>query len=213
MDPLTILSGVSTAYSLGKQLFGKQKSFADTELGRKLKELSQKGIDTQPIIGEISGNLANVSQQGKTALKGRLISQGMGGSIAGQRAISEIDTKRMDKLQKAIKDIQMKNEQLKTQYALQYAQAGTEYDTAQQQQESAALSDLLGVSGSILYDQLSPQPDYAQLFQAMNKEPEKKLETFRPNFRNRMPSINFNPYRPEVPLQAPNPYVYPERLP
>jgi len=195
MDPLTLISAASTAYSLGKQLFGKQKSFGQTDYGRMLKRLSERGIETSPITGEISKELANTAQNAKVDLKGRLISQGMGGSIAGQRAISNIDTKRMDQLQKAIKDIQYKNEQLKSQYAMQYAQQGSQYDLAQQQAEEAATSDLLGTSASLLYEQLNPQKNYGQML-----------------LEEQNSGVN-NPYRPEVPIQPESNFVMPKQLP
>jgi len=188
MDPITLLSIAGMAGSGLGMLFNKRKKFGDTEYGRKLKELSQRGINTQPIIGAIGKETGNVAQQAKVDLRGRMISQGMGGSIAGQRAITNVDVKRMDQLQKAIRDIQSENERLKTQYGLQYAQSATQYDTQGQAQQQEALSNLMGVSGSLLYNQLSA-----------------------PKTRSARPEIQ--PTRPEVPLEAPPDYVMPNSIP
>jgi len=194
---LATLSAAGTGYSLLKNIFNKQESFADTEYGRKLKKLSERGIDISPIISNIGKETGNIAQQEKTALKGRLISQNMGGSIAGQRAISEIDTKRMAMLAKTLENLKAKNEQLKAQYALQYAQQGSQYDLTQQQSEQDALAELLSTSGSLLYEQLSPQRDYLQLLlAAMNRQPIEGLETFRPKFNNRMSSLPQRYYNP-----------------
>jgi hypothetical protein len=169
-DPLTLLSGAMTLGSGVASLFGKKQSFKDTEYGKMLKQLANKGMDISQIMGGIGSETGNVAAQAKTALKGNLISQGMGGSIAGQSSISNIDVKRMDQLQRAMKDLQTQNEQLKMQYGLQYAQAGTEFDMAQQQQQQGALGDLFGVSGSLFFDQMSqPNDKYKEFYQKFKK--------------------------------------------
>jgi len=192
---LTALSAAGTGYSLVKNIFGKKQSFGDTEYGRMLKKFAERGIDTSPITGQISKDLANAGQNAKVDLKGRLISQGMGGSIAGQRAITNIDVRGMDELQKAIRKVKTENEKLKAKYALEYASQGSQYDLAQQQAEDAATSDLLGTSASLLYEQLNPQKDYGQMLLEANTT-----------------GVN-NPYRPDVPIQPESNYVMPKKLP
>ena len=187
MDPLTLLALGSTAASGLGMLFNKRKSFSDTAYGKKLRELSARGVDLAPVIGAIGKETGAAAQQAKTALKGRLISRSMGGSIAGQSSISGIDVKRMDQLQRSLKDLQFKNEQLKTQYGLQYTQATTAYDTANQEQTQNALSDMFGVSGSLLYNQLD---------KGSGSQLDQLYEATRPT-------------RPDMPLEAPEDYVMP----
>lgn len=207
MNPLAILSGAGMAASGLGMLFNKRKKFGQTEYGQKLRQLSEQGIYSgqtlSGMMGQLGKETGNVAQQAKAGLRGRLISQGMGGSIAGQRSITNIDVQRMDQLKKALKDIQMENERLKAQFGLQYAQAATEYDLQNQAQTQGALSDLFGVSGSLLYNQLQPQSfqlnnnqlsEQGQNIPALDwnrliKPKPEQLTVFRPTFNKRMPSL------------------------
>jgi len=163
IDPMTLISGASMLASGLGSLFGKKQKFGDTEYGKQLKLLSQRGMDISPIMGGIGSETGNAASQAKTDLKGRLISQGMGGSIAGQASLKDIDVKRMDQLQKSMKQLQTENERLKAQYSLQYGQAATEFDMGQQQQKQDALSGLFGTSGQLFMESAFPQKGLADL--------------------------------------------------
>lgn len=196
MNPLAILSGAGMAASGLGMLFNKRKKFGQTEYGQKLRQLSEQGIYSgqtlSGMMGQLGKETGNVAQQAKAGLRGRLISQGMGGSIAGQRSITNIDVQRMDQLKKALKDIQMENERLKAQFGLQYARAATEYDLQNQAQTQGALSDLFGTAGSLLYNQLQPKEE--NMYQS---NPPRGIYQFTQNLPQK-------PIRPEVPLEPPS---------
>ena len=162
MNPLSLISAGSMIAS-GLGLLGKKQKFGDTEYGKQLRLLSERGMDISPIMGTIGSETANVASQAKVDLKGRLISQGMGGSIAGQASFKDIDVKRMDQLQKSMKQLQTENERLKAQYSLQYGQAATEFDMGQQQQQQDALGGLFGTAGQLFVESTFPQKGLSDL--------------------------------------------------
>ena len=140
MDPMTLMAiqqVAGTGVNFLSNLFNRPKSFDQTSYGKRLKMLSEQGMFSgaakSNILGQVGAQTGNVAQQAKTDYKGRMISQGMGGSIAGQQGLANIDMQRMGQMSSAAKDIETQNEMSKAQYGLQYDQAKTGY--AQQLQD------------------------------------------------------------------------------
>ena len=131
MNWFALAQGVGTGINLLSNIFNRPKPFGETAYGRRLKQLSEQGIYSPTaksnILGGVGKETGNIASQAKAGYKGRLISQGMGGSIAGQRGLADIDVQRMGQMGKVAKDIETQNELSKAQYGLQYAQAATDY--------------------------------------------------------------------------------------
>jgi len=134
IDPFTgtaIAQGVGTGINTLYRIFNRPKSFEDTAYGRRLKRLSEVGMYspsvTSSILGRVGKETATAGQQAKTAYKGRLISSGFEGSIAGERGLAEIDTSRMRTIGEKASEIEEANALSKEKYKTEYAQAKDRY--------------------------------------------------------------------------------------
>ena len=151
---LAIAQGVGTGLNFLNNYMNKPKPFGDTAYGKRLKTLSEQGTFSgaakSNILGGVGKETGNVAQQAKVSYKGRLISQGMGGSIAGQAKLADIDVQRMNKMGETAKGIETENELSKVQYGNEYAQAASQYGQQRQDYNRNMLTGLVqGTVGAL----------------------------------------------------------------
>ena len=151
---LPIIQGIGTGLNFLTNYMNRPKRFSKTEYGRRLKQLSQTGIYSpvakSNILGQVGSQTGTMAQQAKAGYKGRLIAQGMGGSIAGQRGMTDIDVQRMSQMGGVAKGIETENELAKAQYATQYAQAASQYGEQRQDYDRNMLTGLVqGAVGTL----------------------------------------------------------------
>lgn len=147
MSYLALAQGIGTGLNFLTNYFNRPPKFAETAYGKRLKQLSETGIYSPTaksnILGQVGAQTGNVAEQSKVGYKGRLIASGMGGSIAGQRGMTDIDVQRMNQMGTTAKGIETENELSKAQYGLQYAQAATEYGQGRQDYNRNMLTGLV----------------------------------------------------------------------
>ena len=118
MDPITSTFLLKSGYSIGKsilnQAFGKPKRFEDTAQGKRLQRISQRGAITPGMrseeIGDVSRAVGAAGSRQRTALRGQLVSRGLGNSIAGVRAQRQIGTGVQAQIGATARDITRRNE-------------------------------------------------------------------------------------------------------
>ena len=151
---LAIAQGVGTGLNFLTNYMNKPKPFGQTQYGQRLKTLSEQGTFSgaakSNIMGGVGKETGNVAQQAKVSYKGRLISQGMGGSIAGQQGLANIDVQRMNKMGETAKGIETENELSKVQYGNEYAQAASQYGQQSKEYNRNMLTGLVqGTVGAL----------------------------------------------------------------
>lgn len=99
------------------------------------------------MLGNISKETGNIASQAKADFSGRLVSQGMGGSIAGQEKLADIDTERMKPITEMSERLDLVNEQSKFQAANEFAQGQTMSDQAIKQNKAQTWGGLIGGLG------------------------------------------------------------------
>lgn len=142
IDPVTgnflLKAALKSAFSIGKsilnQRFGKPKRFENTPEGRRLKRQSERGSITAGMrseeIGETSRAVGAVANRQAGRLRGRLISQGVGGSIAGVRAEADIGTGVQRAVSRTARNVTRRNEASKVVAKEQLAAGRTASDAA-----------------------------------------------------------------------------------
>ena len=131
MDPITGFAVAKGASALGKYVFGKifnkKRSFDQTPYAQRLKTISERGMYSpqmkREILGETSNAAANVAQKAKTDYKGRLYSLGLGGSIAGQSKLADIDAGAMEPAAEISSRLERENALSKIRATNEYAAA------------------------------------------------------------------------------------------
>ena len=151
---LAIAQGVGTGLNFLNNYMNKPKPFGDTAYGKRLKTLSEQGTFSgaakSNILGGVGKETGNAAQQAKVGYKGRLISQGMGGSIAGQQGLANIDVQRMNQMGDVAQKIETENELSKVQYGNEYAQAASQYGQQRQDYNKQMLTGLVqGTVGAL----------------------------------------------------------------
>jgi len=137
-----------SAAKWGWNQFNKPKKFEDTDYGKRLKELQKRGAYTTAIRSKILGNVSRTAgsqaSQAKTAYRGRLINQGMEGSIAGVRGEADIGTRYTDKVVDTGREIDFRNEQSKIAAKDEYAQASSAANSERRNYNRANNAALVG---------------------------------------------------------------------
>ena len=156
-----IQAGLLAASLISKQIAkNKQKdptSFDNTAYGKRLKQLMTEGkySDQQEanMMNKTGGTLGNQAQMATTDYTNRLLGNNMGGSIAGQRGLNEIQATRSQNLSDAVMRIKMEDENSKSQAASDYAKGKTERSdqirAMQNQQQTDSFGDISQAIGGI----------------------------------------------------------------
>jgi hypothetical protein len=149
--PAWLVPAISTAANWIGGLLNKPDKYEDTPEGRRKKYISKYGAISQGqrslALGGISRETGNIAQQAKADYQGRLVSQGMGGSIAGQEKLADIDTERMKPITEMSEKLDLVNEQSKFQAANEFAQGQTMSDQAIKQNKAQTWGGLIGGLG------------------------------------------------------------------
>ena len=125
---LAVAQGVKTlgTYAYNRYKNNQRKKFGDSSLGKELKRIGEEGKYSQQaqnlITGDVARKSAGVAQTGKAGYAGRLAAQGLEGSVAGQRGMSEFDIQQQRDVAGASRKVQMENEASKVQAKLTFAE-------------------------------------------------------------------------------------------
>jgi hypothetical protein len=149
--PAWVAPAIGAAANWIGGLINKPDKFEDTPQGKRLKYISQHGSvspgQRSIMLGNISKETGNIASQAKADFSGRLVSQGMGGSIAGQEKLADIDAERMKPITEMSERLDMLNEQSKMQAADEFAQGQTMSDQAIKQNKAQTWGGLIGGIG------------------------------------------------------------------
>ncbi len=149
--PAWVAPAIGAAANWIGGLINKPDKFEDTAQGKRLKYISQHGSispgQRSIMLGNISKETGNIASQAKADFSGRLVSQGMGGSIAGQEKLADIDTERMKPITEMSERLDLVNEQSKFQAANEFAQGQTMSDQAIKQNKAQTWGGLIGGLG------------------------------------------------------------------
>lgn len=125
---LAIASGAKAlgSYAYNRYKNNKRKKFGDSQYGKELKRIGEEGTFSQKARNIVTGSVARKSagqaQTGKASYAGRLAAQGLEGSVAGQRGLSEFDIAKQRDVAESARGIELANEQSKVQARLSYAE-------------------------------------------------------------------------------------------
>ncbi len=151
IDPITgtaIFQGIKTVGGFLNSLINKPKSFGKTAYAKRLKQLMKEGSITgtekSSIIGNVSRLAGNVASKAKSGFAGRLAAQGMGGSIAGEEKLADIETKAINEIGSTERAIDVENAIAKKRARDEYAAAKSQYGEANQQYKNKAVGNLIG---------------------------------------------------------------------
>jgi hypothetical protein len=150
--PLATTALVQGGSAIGKYLFGrfgrKRTAFKDTDYGRLLAQRAKTGIFTpgmrRKIIGNVGREAGNIAANVAAASRGRLISKGAEGSIAGARGLAEIQSKPVGAVSQARTEIDIRNDLSRIEAAEKLAAGQTDYKMALQERENRLKSELVG---------------------------------------------------------------------
>ena len=144
-------SAIQAAGTIGKNIYDRNKripDFSSTAYGRYLKHKSQMGIYPETvkekILSQIGAEAGNVEQQTRAKIRGQLLSQDMGTSVAGVRTLNEPSQDRMRGIITARKQLEIANEQSKIQAGEQYAQGETQTAEQQRLEKRGQMGELVG---------------------------------------------------------------------
>lgn len=132
--------------------------WGESDYAKRLKKLSETGkyspAAMQNIMGAIGSRAAGVAEEGKSGYYGRLLSKGMGGSVAGMSGMRKYDIERMKRVTGAEKELRTESELSKVEYGLEYGErkygsklAGYREDMRRKQLEMESKSQLIGGLG------------------------------------------------------------------
>lgn len=148
LGTIAALQAGGAALKWGWNQFNKPKRFEDTEYGKRLRDIQKRGAYTDKLRAKIMGGISRTAgaqaSRAKTAYRGRLIQQGMEGSIAGVRGEREIGTAYQDKVVDTQREIDFRNEQSKIAAKNRYAQLKSASDAQQKQFSQANNAALVG---------------------------------------------------------------------
>jgi len=125
---LAAASGVKAlgSYAYNRYKNNKRPKFGDSAYGEELQRIGREGKFSgnarNDIVGRTARESANIGQTGKASFAGRLASQGLEGSVAGQRGLNEFDIQRQEDVSRAGQDVELQNEQSKVDANLSYGQ-------------------------------------------------------------------------------------------
>ncbi len=152
---VAVASGVHAlgSYAYNRYKNNQRKKFGDTAHGKELKRVGEEGTFSQKAKNLIQGGQArasaSVAQTAKSSYAGRLASQGLEGSVAGQRGMNEFDIARQRQAGETAGKIELENELSKADAKMTYAKAMTADENERverERQAGQALVDGLGAT-------------------------------------------------------------------
>ena len=152
------LAGVSAATTLGSFAYNryknnKRKKFGDSAYGQELKRVGEEGSISQKarniVVGGSNRASAGVAQTGKASYAGRLASQGLEGSVAGQRGMNEFDIQRQSDASRTSERVDLANEQSKVEAKLSYAEQKLQDERQREELQRANTNQLISGIGDI----------------------------------------------------------------
>lgn len=150
---LAIASGVKAlgSYAYNRYKNNKRKKFGDSQYGRELKRIGEEGTFSQKARNIVTGSVARKSagqaQTGKASYAGRLAAQGLEGSVAGQRGLSEFDIAKQRDVAESAREVELANEQSKVQARLSYAEQKLQDERQREALERQNTEQLIGGLG------------------------------------------------------------------
>lgn len=173
LGALALASGATALASYAKKRYdiANRKKFADSEYGQELSRYAKEGMYSPKARGLVTGSVARqtgaTTEAAKSSYAGRLASQGLEGSVAGQRGMNEYDIARQREIADTRREIELKNEESKVKGRLTYAQKLLEDQRTEEQMKSEAIQDLIKGIGGIAIDYTSGLPlDGNEVFRA-----------------------------------------------
>ena len=140
-DKVGNITSTASNYLSARREAKNRQPFQKTPYGQELGRIIKEGMYSPKARGLITGSVARrtgeVAQTGKANYLGRLVQQGMGGSIAGQRGINEYDIQRQKQIADTAREIELQNEESKARGRLSYAEAATKDAQERQALENA----------------------------------------------------------------------------
>ena len=177
LGALALASGATALASYAKKRYdiANRKKFADSEYGQELSRYAKEGMYSPKARGLVTGSVARqtgaTTEAAKSSYAGRLASQGLEGSVAGQRGMNEYDIARQREIADTRREIELKNEESKVKGRLTYAQKLLEDQRAEEQMKSEATQDLikgLGSSVSAFIGEYNQNESYKRKIDAFN---------------------------------------------
>lgn len=144
-----VKGGQAVGGYLFNKFFGKKPTdFKKTPYGQLLTRRSEEGIYSpgvrREIVGRVGREAGNIAANAAASYRGRLISKGIGGSIAGERGLGEIMTKPIDAVSRTQRDIDLQNELSKVRASETLAIGQTGYEQALKDRENRLRGELVG---------------------------------------------------------------------
>ncbi len=125
-----------------------RRRYSGTALGKEYARIKREGAITDEMQSNIIGKQNRVlsSQAGgvRARTQGRLINQGLEGSIAGTRALAQPNIERMRELGYTTRDLAAQNAQTKVDASLRYAEGETAYNAETDAMKRGANQELVG---------------------------------------------------------------------
>lgn len=147
---LAVASGVKAlgSYAYNRYKNNKRKKFGDSSLGKELKRIGEEGTFSKKardvVTGSVARKSASQAQTGKASFAGRLASQGLEGSVAGQRGLSEFDIAQQRDVAESAREVELANEQSKVQARLSYAERKLQDERQREALERQNTEQLIG---------------------------------------------------------------------
>ena len=104
----------------------RRKKFGETGVGQELARQKKEGMFSPKARGLITGSAnrgsAAVAESGKSSFAGRMAAQGLEGSVAAQRGLSDFDRQRQSDVARTAERVELANEQSKVDAAMTFAE-------------------------------------------------------------------------------------------
>lgn len=145
-----IIGGIVRHQGLMKQRA--RKPFETTAYGQELKQKGEKGtVDVEGRVGRYAGDVYGQAARTTAETRGRLYARGMGGSMAGQRALNEPGMQAAGMVAGERGRLEEANEQTRQSARDLYGRLSTEWDE-QRRQEQKAIDQARqeNISGSLI---------------------------------------------------------------
>ncbi len=157
MDPLTIMALIQGGGALAKygakRYAASKRNYDQTAYGKELARIKKEGALSQEfqnnVIGQQNRTLSSQAGSIQARTQGRLVNQGLEGSIAGTRALAQPNIERMRELGYTSRDLSAQNAQTKIDAGLQYAQGKTQYNEDTRGMKDEALGGLASDAVSV----------------------------------------------------------------
>lgn len=152
---LAIASGAKAlgSYAYNRYKNNKRKKFGDSAYGQELKRVGEEGSISQKarniVVGGANRASAGVAQTGKASYAGRLASQGLEGSVAGQRGMNEFDIQRQSDASRTSERVDLANEQSKVEAKLSYAEQKLQDERQREELDRANTNQLISGIGEV----------------------------------------------------------------